>query len=94
MQKGSSSALVTSTLASLAVAGLVSGCAEKTQADPTKDSAKPAQAPSGSASAGHKDCCRGKNDCKGKGGCKTDASDCAGKNDCKGKGGCSMRDCK
>ena len=45
------------------------------------------------ATAGAKDCCKGKNECKGKGNCKTDKNDCKGKNECKGKGGCKAADC-
>ena len=81
-------------LAFTAVSGMVAGLAacgsgNAAGGEPAKD---PAAA--GTATAGAKDCCKGKNECKGKGNCKTDANACAGKNECKGKGGCKAADCK
>jgi hypothetical protein len=54
----------------------------------TQPPASPAAGDYTTATAGAKECCKGKNECKGKGDCKTATNACAGQNQCKGKGGC------
>jgi hypothetical protein len=74
--------------AQAASAGIVLGAMSSACGGSTPPAASPSAADP-AATAGAKECCKGKNECKGKGQCKTDANACAGLNDCKGKGGCN-----
>jgi hypothetical protein len=73
-------------LAMTAVTGMLAGlaaCGGEQKPDPNVPSAAPTE----TAPAQDKNCCKGKNECKGKSGCKTEQNaTCAGQNDCKGKG--------
>ncbi len=78
-------------LATVAMAGLMSGSAARLQAATTGAPDQGASVCKGQladdTSSGKHDC-KGQNTCKGQGGCKTGDASCKGKNTCKGKGGC------
>ena len=83
-------------LATVALAGLVSGSALRAEASASHSgvqftSASAAGLLAADAAKGKHDC-KGMNACKGQGGCKTGDNGCKGKNSCKGKGGCSTKD--
>jgi hypothetical protein len=70
-----------------AFAGMLSGTADRVNAQPTQNTSNSAHAGvllAQSTPTQPKHACKGKNDCKGQGGGPN-----PGKNDCKGKGGCA-----
>lgn len=77
------------TIAQAASAGLLLGAISACGGSTTPAATPNAGAEPETASAGAKECCKGKNECKGQGSCKTATNDCAGQNECKGKGGCN-----
>jgi hypothetical protein len=79
------------TLATVALTGLMAGSAARLQASTTNSGPQQITNAMGQVaddSATDKHDCKGKNSCKGKGGCKTGDAGCKGKNTCKGNGGC------
>jgi hypothetical protein len=82
-------------LASVALAGLMSGSALRLHAStgagngPNQLSANSSAGMLADDSSMGKHDCKGQNSCKGQGGCKSSDNGCKGKNSCKGKGGCA-----
>jgi hypothetical protein len=80
-------------LATVALAGLMSGSVVRLHAATTDGSTQVSKTTAAGQLADDTDKgkhdCKGMNSCKGQGGCKTGDNGCKGLNSCKGKGGCS-----
>jgi hypothetical protein len=81
---------ISRSIAQAASAGIMLGAVTSAcSGSHARSAAAPSYGPDpAAATAGAKECCKGKNECKGKGDCKTASNACAGQNECKGKGGC------
>lgn len=77
----------TAMLASVAVVGMLTGCAQAANGSSNMAGTQAASGMTAMAWGVHH--CKGMNSCKGQGGCKTANHSCVGKNSCKGKGGCN-----